>query len=186
MNHHKAHPVALPSKGVIAAHLPGADFADAYRIVVERPERKAMAHFVCALQRTPAWVRAMMHVRNRAVALVGLRSSAAWEPRATDNDHPYAIGERVGIFELMHVDDDEVVAGDDDKHLRVLISVQREAPRDGQPAAVVMTTVVHIHNWLGHLYMMPVTPAHKVIAPTVLTRVNEPGSASTGRTQRSA
>lgn len=172
MTHHNAHPVALPSKGLIASHLPGADFADAYRIVVDHPERKAMAHFVCALQGTPAWVRAMMHVRNRAVALVGLRPSPAWKPRATDGDRPYAIGERVGIFELMYVDDDEVVAGDDDKHLRVLISVQREAASEGRPAAVVMTTVVHIHNWLGHLYMLPVTPAHKVIAPTVLNRVN--------------
>ncbi len=178
---HQPHAVALPTKGVIASYLPGADFADAYRIVVDHPERNAMAHFLCALQYTPVWVHAMMHLRNRAVALVGLRSSPAWKPRSTDGDRPYAIGERVGIFELMHFDDDEVVAGDNDKHLRVLISVQCEAPRDDSPAAVVMTTVVHIHNWLGHLYMLPVTPAHKVIAPAVLTCVNQ---SSNGVAQR--
>lgn len=169
---HQAHPVALPSSGVIASHLAGADFADAYRIVVDHPERTALQHFERALHSTPSWVRGLMQVRNRAVALVGLRASPGWQPRGTGRDPRYAVGERLGIFELLHVDDDEVVAGDDDKHLRVWVSVQREPAQASRPATVVLTTVVHIHNWLGHLYMLPVTPAHRVIAPAVLTRVN--------------
>lgn len=33
-----------------------------------------------------------------------------------------------------------------------------------------MTTVVHVHNWLGRLYMLPVAPLHKIIVKTMLKR----------------
>jgi hypothetical protein len=40
---------------------------------------------------------------------------------------------------------------------------------------VTTSTVVHIHNMLGHVYMFFVAPAHRIIAPTVLSRLdNEP------------
>ncbi|KAI5936240.1 Phosphatidylinositol 4-phosphate 5-kinase type-1 gamma [Manis javanica] len=32
---------------------------------------------------------------------------------------------------------------------------------------VAMSTVVHVHNALGRIYMLGVTPAHRVIAPAV-------------------
>jgi hypothetical protein len=40
---------------------------------------------------------------------------------------------------------------------------------------VIVSTVVHIHNALGRLYMLFVKPAHCVIAPAVLARIgNQP------------
>lgn len=161
-------PVALPRSGAIVPYLPGAHFADSYRVPVDHPERTALQHFVQALQATPSWVRMLMQVRNRAVALVGLKALDTWDPQPG----PLEIGSRLGIFALIHQSDDEVIAGDADKHLRVVLSLQRQPATDHHPAAVSLTTVVHIHNWLGHLYMLPVGPAHKLIAPRVLGRVN--------------
>lgn len=161
-------PVALPRSGAIVPYLPGAHFADSYRVEVARPERTALQHFVQALQATPGWVRMLMRWRNRAVSLVGLKTLNTWDPRPG----PMQIGSRMGIFELIRITDDEVIAGDTDKHLRVVLSMQRLPATAGQGAAVSLTTVVHIHNWLGHLYMLPVGPAHKLIAPSVLERIN--------------
>ncbi|WP_419723785.1 DUF2867 domain-containing protein [Vibrio sinaloensis] len=31
-----------------------------------------------------------------------------------------------------------------------------------------VTTVVHIKNWLGRVYMLPVAPMHKIIVPSSL------------------
>ena len=36
---------------------------------------------------------------------------------------------------------------------------------------VAMSTVVHVHNALGRIYMLGVTPAHRVIAPAVVARL---------------
>jgi Protein of unknown function (DUF2867) len=161
-------PVALPSAGAIVPYLPGAHFADCYRVEVAHPERTALQHFTQALQATPEWVRMLMRWRNRAARLVGLKTLDSWDPQPGSPE----IGSRLGIFELIRMNDDEVIAGDADKHLRVVLSVQRLPATPHQRAAVSLTTVVHIHNWLGHLYMLPVGPAHKFIAPRVLGRVN--------------
>lgn len=160
--------VALPSSGAIVPYLPGAHFADSYRVEVAHPERTALQHFVQALQATPPWVRRLMRWRNRVVAWLGLKTLQSWDPQPGVPQ----IGSRLGIFELIRLSDDEVIAGDADKHLRVVLSVQRLPATAHQPAAVSLTTVVHIHNWLGHPYMLPVGPAHRRIAPAVLKRVN--------------
>jgi hypothetical protein len=82
----------------------------------------------------------------------------------------YRVGERVGIFTVLHISDDEVVMGDDDKHLDVQVSLLKTADRK-----VVVSTIVHIHNALGRVYMFFVAPAHRIIAPVVLARIDSSG-----------
>lgn len=61
--------------------------------------------------------------------------------------------------------------GDDDKHLNVVVSVHRKVDEGTGAAIVTITTVVHVNNWLGRLYMVPVAPAHRVIAHTMMRAV---------------
>jgi Protein of unknown function (DUF2867) len=158
----------LPRSGAIVPYLAGADFADAWCVDVAHPERTALQHFRQALAATPSWVHSLMRLRNRAVSLVGLKQAADWNPPVGDVE----VGSRLGIFEVVHLSEDEVIAGDSDKHLRVVVSLQRWPSVAPQPATVSLTTAVHLHNTLGRLYMLPVWPAHKRIAPSVLRCVN--------------
>lgn len=166
-----ARPCPPPPDAAIQAWLPGAHFADAYRVPVLKPQRTALEHLQHALQHTPPWVLRLLALRNRVVAWFGLHAAEHWAPtpQAAGALQP---GDRVGIFRLVRLSDDEVIVGDDDHHLRVVLSLRREPARAGQPAAVVLTTAVHLHNLLGRLYMLPVGPAHRVIAPVVAARVN--------------
>ena len=61
--------------------------------------------------------------------------------------------------------------GDRDKHLDVVLSVYKHPLDQGGVQSVSVTTVVHIHNLLGRIYMLPITPLHKLIAPAVLNRI---------------
>lgn len=169
----RARPCSPPSDAAIGAWLPGAHFADAYRVPVLQLQRSAMDHLLHALQHTPPWVLRLLALRNRVVALFGLHAAEPWRPPPCA-PAAWQPGDRVGIFRLVRLSDDEVIVGDDDHHLRVLLSLRREPARPGQPASVVLTTVVHLHNLLGRLYMLPVGPAHRVIAPAVAARVNGP------------
>jgi hypothetical protein len=94
---------------------------------------------------------------------------------------PRQPGDRVGIFRLRSLSDDEVLVEDDDKHLHVVLSVRRLPADAQQPARIVLTTVVHLHNLLGRLYMLPVTPMHKLIAPAMLAGVNKDRAPSPAR-----
>ena len=113
-----------------------------------------------------------MALRNRVVAWVGLKnlgSISALDPYKQEQD--YRPGDRVGIFTLRSNHPDEVVVFDRDKHLEVNLSVCRLPRVVGQPQTIVVSTVVHVHNLLGRLYMLPVTPLHRRIVPAVMARL---------------
>jgi Protein of unknown function (DUF2867) len=158
----------LPRSGAIVPYLSGADFADAWCVEVAHPERSALQHFRHALTATPPWVRRLMRLRNRAVSLVGLKQPGHWQP----SEGQVEVGSQLGIFGVVHLSESEVIAGDSDKHLRVVVSLQKWPTAAGRPASVSLTTAVHLHNTLGRLYMLPVWSAHKRIAPGVLRCVN--------------
>ena len=170
---HAVRSCPVPKDSAIARLVPGSHFHDAYAVAVEHPERKALDHMLGAMRATPRWVDMLMNLRNRVVALFGLKHLGGLGDTRGQAATSFAVGERVGIFTMLSQTDDEVLVEDDDKHLRVVVSLRRLAADGATPARVVMTTVVHIHNTLGRLYMLPVGPMHKLIAPAVLARIND-------------
>lgn len=167
--------VPVPPESRIAARLAGAHFHDAWAVPAGDPGRCALGQFIKAFGRTPAWVDACMRLRNRAVRLAGLKDlgeMAAIDSGRTERD--YRVGDRIGIFTLYDITPDEVLLGDRDRHLDVVLSLHC-ARRGADDTRVTVTTVVHVHNLLGRLYMLPVKPMHRLIAPSVLRAVALPG-----------
>lgn len=163
-------PVPVPPDAEIHRHLPGAYFFDAYRVDIEPDPRSAFEIYLGMVAATPAWVDGLMALRNRVVRLFGLKDLGAMGP--PDRSRPasaYAPGERVGIFTLLSVTERELILGDADKHLQVRVSVCKRT--EGGRSSVVVTTVVHVHNLLGRVYMLFVGPVHKVIAPAMMRRM---------------
>ena len=136
---------------------------------MDDPQCPALGLLLHAASQSPQWVERLMGLRNRIVAVVGLKNLGVL--RGVDSSKPladYRPGQRVGIFTLISVSDDEVVLGDQDKHLDVVVSVLR-LPLDGQgQREAAFTTAVYVHGWLGRLYMLPVAPMHRRIVPAVL------------------
>lgn len=164
---HTVHETAIPGDLKIADYIEDSYFADAWSVIAAEPDLTALGQFIKAMRATPWWVDVFMKLRNILVQLVGLKNLgglAEVSPDKTETN--YKVGDRVGIFTLYEITPDEVLFGDNDRHLRVTLSVGRERQSDGQ-TAVTVTTVVHVHNLLGKIYMLPVTPMHKLIAPAV-------------------
>ncbi len=160
---------AVPANSKIAEDVPGAYFYDCYQTPFDHTKLSAMQIYMDTFAKTPAWVNALMGIRNRLVGLFGLKNLGGM--KALSRSKPaeaYQVGDRAGIFSLVYKSDDEVILCDSDKHLDVKVSVSKQT-RDGQPF-IAVTTVVHVHNNLGRAYMLFVGPAHKVIAPAVLAR----------------
>ncbi len=160
----------MPVGSRIAQALPGADFADCYQFDDLWPDQSALETYLTLVARTPGWMNTLMAMRNQAVRLVGLKhlgtlSTDIHRQPASD----YTVGDRLGIFGLQHLQHDEVVLFDNDKHLHVQLSVVKHRV-DGKPV-VAMGTVVHVHNRLGRLYMSIVGPVHSLIVPRMLSQV---------------
>jgi hypothetical protein len=163
--------IGIPPASLISRHLPGSYFHDCYELPIDSAAPSALQIYLDMVAKTPAWVDSLMALRNRIVSMIGLKNlghlgAVASAKRASD----YRVGDRVGIFSIQQLSDEEVVLGESDKHLDARVSVCK-LTAGGRPT-VAVSTVVHIHNWLGRLYMLPVTPVHKLIVPAMLRRAS--------------
>lgn len=166
-------PVAsrVPAGSRIAGLVPGSDFHDAWSAPAADASLPALGQFLKAAAATPGWVEACMALRNRVVRAVGLKDLGALgriDPARPAAD--YRPGDRIGIFTLFENHPGEALLGDRDRHLDVTLSVHRHELEAGR-VQVTITTVVKVHNLLGRLYMLPVRPMHRLIAPAVLAAV---------------
>ncbi len=168
----------IPATCSLASEQAAADFCDTFCLALAQSDvRSALQIFLDTVAQTPTWVHLAMRLRNRLVGLVGLKNLGTLDQLAASKcAADYQPGDRVGIFSLVRQTYDEAILTDNDKHLQVMISVQRLQVSDGVALnalpACALTTVVKVHNWLGRLYMWPVGPAHKIVAPAVLSRAN--------------
>jgi hypothetical protein len=170
---------SVPPESAINASLTGAYYYDCYAVAVPDTKRFALGYFLNSLRNTPLWVNSLMALRNKIVQLVGLKDIGGLnEFNAAKPESAYVPGDQVGIFTLLSNTHTEALLGIADKHLDVVLSVFKYPPNNEGIVLVTVTTVVHVHNFLGRLYMLPVTPLHKLIAPAVLSHaVEEPNAA---------
>lgn len=160
-------PIEVPAASEIAKQLSGADFFDCYEMPLDHAGRSALEIYLGVIGKTPAWVDFLMGMRNRVVMLFGLKNLGSLGAiRQNKPAAEYRIGDRIGIFTLLSNSADEVIMGDSDKHLDVKISICKLV-HDGKQT-VASTTVVHIHNLLGRVYMLFVVPLHRRIVPAML------------------
>ena len=94
----------------------------------------------------PPWVASVLAVRDRAVALVGIRTTTQES------------------FEVVAKNEHEVLVGSDERHLNFRASVRCS---DG---TVDVVTFVQAHNLLGWLYLCPVRLVHSLIVRRMLRR----------------
>ena len=105
-----------------------------------------------------------MLFRSRIGGLVGIRPVGDFH-RPSDPAVPRP-GERLGIFTVRAIDDDELLLGDDDVHLDFRMAIRRDLPRRRMVIAMALRT----HNLLGRLYMIPVGPIHRRLVARMLAR----------------
>lgn len=160
----------VPPFSALQASLPTAYFHDCYTVTLPPDARSPLEIYLSVVSRTPRWVDALMRVRNWVVARLGLKDLGPLS--GVDLRQPasaYHVGDQLGIFKLQALHPQEVILGENDRHLDVKVSV---AKQDEPGRSVVsVSTVVHVHNRLGRLYMLFVAPAHRVIAPATVARL---------------
>ena len=140
--------------------LPGAQFIDAYSIVVEDRTLDARRATEQMMSRQPSWAKTLLTLRNILVRPFGLKTSGASRT---------APGEMIGIFPVLSETPDRLVAGFNDHHLdfRVVVDVATS----GERRQVTATTLVLTHNWLGRTYLAIILPFHRLIVRSMLRAI---------------
>ena len=158
--------VDLPIGTLITRALPRIDYADAYRMQLPDEAPKELDSVARAgLGTAPRWIALLMQLRDRIVGPIGLKTSSqsAWRNIGHDT---LQVGDRLGIFRVFDRTDDELLLGEDDRHLDFRVSVL--VRNDGNARWVIVSTIVRFNNGLGRAYFLPVRPCHKLIVPAML------------------
>ncbi|WMJ70388.1 DUF2867 domain-containing protein [Stenotrophomonas sp. 24(2023)] len=154
--------VALDAGSVLHGQREGAMFVHVVRASTHRAGRSALAAYQDMAACVPGWFDGLMAVRNTGMRLLGMKDLGSLRAvRAVTDPRP---GQRLGIFTLQSLQDDAIVLEDDDRHLRVQLSLQWRGDQ------LEIATVVHTHNTFGSAYMLPVAPVHRWIVPHLLRK----------------
>lgn len=161
--------VSVPPNSQISQHLVNANFFDAFQINLTPCKRTALEIYLEVIAKTPSWISFLMALRNRAAPMFGIKNlGSLTDINCNKKATEYQVGDRVGIFTIHSMSDDEVILTDSDRHLDAKISIYKIP--SATENLVTVSTVVHVHNLLGHVYMFFVVPFHKRIVPSVLTQ----------------
>lgn len=138
------------------------DFSDAYSFQIPDKNLSVEEVYIKIFSTSPLWVVWMLKLRNKLVSIFGLKTEMnPWK------DKKLVEGEKAGIFKIYHIFKDEIIAGEDDKHLDFRVSLFLK----DQMAYV--TTFVLYNNAFGRLYMGIVKPFHKLIVKSILRNALE-------------
>lgn len=119
---------------------------------------------------SPDWVNKLFALRNKIVTLFGLKTSGSLSDLQQQVDNfKCEPGEQLGLFKVFYKTDNEVILGEDDRHLDFRVSLFLDNQKNEQSKKkLIISTTVEFNNWLGRLYFLPVRPFHKAIVPTML------------------
>lgn len=139
--------------------------SDAYRIIVDEEALDASTAANRMFARMPWWIRALMAMRSRLVAPLGLK---------TGREKAISTSRRIGFFPIVTETPERVVLGLDDKHLDFRIAVD-VTKLEGARRQITATTLVRSHNLLGRLYLAAVLPFHRIFVPAMLAQADKNG-----------
>ncbi|GAB6260941.1 DUF2867 domain-containing protein [Photobacterium sp. CCB-ST2H9] len=162
--------MTLPAQSGMHTLLKDAYFFDSHSTTIPYRNQSALDVYFVLVKETPSWVNRLMALRNYIVGFLGLKNLGHMaDIDAAKPNAEYRAGDKVGIFSIYSVSDQEIILEDRDKHLDVRVSFFVEPA--GETATVHASTVVQVKNWLGKLYMFFVAPVHQVIVPTSLKKL---------------
>lgn len=149
-----------PPDSQVRSFLPKSDFEDAFAFKIPVSQQGIDEVYLKIFNTTPQWVMAAMRLRNLIVSPFGLKTEM-------DKNLPKRLipGQKFGIFKIYKISENEVISGDNDRHLNFRVSVHR-SERD--LSIITVSTIVHYNNLFGKIYMTIVAPFHKLVVKSMI------------------
>ena len=134
-------------------------FRDSYRAPLSRSELGIVDVFFGIFAHHPLWMKLLLIVRNKVASLAGLDAPTASDILHVEIKDRYVVGDKIGVWPIFALSENEVVAGCNNKHMDFRLSVLKVP--DGNRMSVVVSTICTVHNLSGKLYLLFVVPLHK-------------------------
>lgn len=162
--------VRFPQESILSQNK--ADYTDSFSLILHdptdaiRPVEVGRAFFYTA----PDWIESLMHFRNRVVSVFGLKTGEKKSKEEVVRAFTGKEGETIGFFKVFKLLPEELVMGEDDRHLNFRVSCLLRMIEGGKKELVLSTTV-HYNHWFGRFYFFFVKPFHRLIVPAMMKAI---------------
>lgn len=153
----------LPAGSIAAEGFGRIDYLDVYRVHAPEVRTETVDRVYTRIMSMPAWVGTLMKIRNSVVGIFGLQTDGG-TPQQSEY---YPVGSQAMAFTVIARNGQEIVTGEDDKHLNFRAAIHIDPPT-GQASLI---TLVHYHNAGGRLYFSLIKPFHCLIMRTQMKRL---------------
>lgn len=155
----------LPKNSIINNFIKRNDYEDCYSFTVQNNHKSIRELYISIFSSAPKWVEDMTKLRNKIVRLFGLKT----EMNSNENTN-FQVGEKIGIFKIYAIQEDEIIAGEDDKHLEFRVSIHRIVEEE---TTLSISTLVQYNNWFGKLYFFVVKPFHEIVVKSLIKKASK-------------
>ncbi len=156
-----------PTNSIIENHISKIDYCDSLSLKIQKESYISNDEIINQVFEFPNWIKALFKLRNFLVKPFGLDT----EKEIGKPSNFYAVGEKAIFFKVIDRNENEILIGETDSHLKAYLSImQVEKPTY---KIVYITTVVRFSHIGGRLYFIPVKPFHIIIIKNMLKKLHK-------------
>jgi hypothetical protein len=166
----KIQPAELPAYSLAYKSFSRIDFIDSYTCLFNSDKPLSVDDTVMAFfNASSPLISTLFSLRNKLMKPFGLKVSDINSREAQLKQFQVEPGNSLGLFKVMGRSDNEVLIGEDDKHLNFRISfLLTKHPELANHYSFTLSTIVLINNSFGKLYFVFIKPVHKFIVPSMM------------------
>ncbi|WP_037573916.1 DUF2867 domain-containing protein [Sporocytophaga myxococcoides] len=167
----KAQKTTSRESALINQNFPFADYSDSYKTEFHSAYQITVNDLVYAFfDSSPKWIEKLFALRNTVVKIFGLKVSELNDRKGQRELFKVEKGNGLGLFKVFDKNDNEVMLGEDDKHLdfRVLFHLIKNG---NDHYVFTLTTPVRFHNAFGRFYFTIIKPFHQFIVPSMMSSI---------------
>jgi hypothetical protein len=169
------HSTEFPDASLVYKSFSRIDFKDAYTCKFDSNKQLVVDNVVTAFfNASSPIISSLFTLRNRLMKPFGFKIADVDSNKKAEQLKQFKvqIGNVLGLFKVMDRSDNEVLLGEDDKHLNFRISfLLVKHPKNQNEYSFTLSTAVLINNSFGRLYFFFIKPIHKFIVPGMMRRI---------------
>lgn len=157
--------VTIPILSIMKENEKTFHYVDSFesQYIVPMPQYDIISIGSLFLTSGPSWANGLMAIRNKIVGIFGLKTTIP----INNDDFIFEVGKQLDIFKLFNMTENELIMGEDDKHLCFRVSILLDGIND-EKSKIIITTMVEFRNLFGRLYFWFVKPFHHLIVKGTL------------------
>jgi hypothetical protein len=157
-----------PKNTLITKDLESIDYFDSYMIVKETDD--SIDKITERILTLPYWVKTLLNIRYILIVKpFGLQTGMKKQEHLVKVQDEHLYQNNFGEVSIIDKNENEIVMGDDDKHLYYRVSILKRNTE--KRFEIYLTTIVKFKNNWGKVYFAFIKPFHKMVVKSMLRKL---------------